>query len=247
MNRECRIAGGSDLGRGWIPVGVIRPSNAIANAFNAGFHLIAHRARPLPVGSSERVTWQVRRRDDPAEKRAAPLELFYDLVFVFALSQVSHLLLTQLTWAGAGRATLILLAVWWSWNYTTWATNELDPETNRVRILLIALMLASLLMAIAAPDAFGSKGLLFAGAYVSIQVGRHVFLTFGVAAKGTLERERAGRILIWFIAAGVFWIIGGLMNDVARVGLWLVALALDYGAPLVLFRLPGLPRPAGEA
>ncbi|PTR19510.1 low temperature requirement protein LtrA [Rhodococcus sp. OK519] len=186
------------------------------------------------------------RRGDPEGKRAAPLELFYDLVFVFALSQVSHLLLEHLTMASAGRAVMILLAVWWSWNYTTWATNELDPETNAVRILLIALMLASLLMAIAAPEAFGSKGLLFAGAYVSIQVGRHLFLTFVVAAKGTIERERAGRILIWLTVAGVFWIAGGVASDVARVGLWIVALALDYSAPLFYFRVPGRPRLAGE-
>lgn len=184
-------------------------------------------------------------RGDSEEKRAAPLELFYDLVFVFAISQVSHLLLEHLTWAGAGRAVLILLAIWWSWNYTTWATNELDPETNAVRILLIALMLASLLMAIAAPEAFGSKGLLFAAAYVSIQVGRHLFLTFVVAAKGTIERERAGRILIWLTVAGMFWIAGGFASDEARVGVWIVALALDYCAPLFYFRVPGRPRLAG--
>ncbi|QCQ91151.1 low temperature requirement protein A [Rhodococcus sp. SGAir0479] len=186
------------------------------------------------------------RRGDPEGKRAAPLELFYDLVFVFAISQVSHLLLEHLTVAGAGRAVMILLAVWWSWNYTTWATNELDSETDAVRVLLIALMLASLLMAIAAPEAFGSKGLLFAGAYVSIQVGRHLFLTFVVAAKGTIERERAGRILIWLSVAGVFWIAGGIADDAARVGLWTVALALDYSAPLFFFRVPGRPRLAGE-
>ncbi|PVX59631.1 low temperature requirement protein A [Rhodococcus globerulus] len=192
------------------------------------------------------MTRQAQRRDNPESKRAAPLELFYDLVFVFAISQVSHLLLEHLTLAGAGRAVMILLAVWWSWNYTTWATNELDPETNAVRILLIALMLASLIMAIAAPEAFGDKGLLFAGAYVSIQVGRHLFLTFVVAEKGTLERERAGRILTWLIAAGVFWIAGALTTDVARVGLWIIALALDFSAPLVFFRVPGRPRLAGE-
>lgn len=196
------------------------------------------------------MTRPVRLRDNSGGnsegKRAAPLELFYDLVFVFAISQVSHLLLQDLTLAGAGRAAMILLAVWWSWNYTTWATNELDPDTNTVRLLLIALMLASLLMAVAAPEAFGDKGLLFAGAYVSIQVGRHLFLTFVVAAKSTPERERAGRILTWLIAAGVFWIAGALTSDAARVGLWTVALALDFAAPLVFFRIPGRPRLAGE-
>src|SRR5437762_3311661 len=102
------------------------------------------------------------------EQRTTTVELFYDLVFVFAVTQVSHLLLDNLTWEGAGRAALVLLVVWWSWNYTTWVTNELDPESTVVRLLLIALMLASLLMAIAIPDAFGERAALFAGSYVAI-------------------------------------------------------------------------------
>lgn len=142
------------------------------------------------------------RRQTGVEQRATTLELFYDLVFVFAVTQVSHLLLAHLTWEGAGQSALILLVVWWSWNYTTWVTNELDPESAIVRLLLIALMLASLLMAIAIPDAFGDKALLFAGSYVAIQVGRHSFLTWVAAGPGTLERRRAGRILVWFVAAG---------------------------------------------
>nr|WP_257793739.1 low temperature requirement protein A [Microbacterium sp. JZ31] len=188
-----------------------------------------------------------RRGDDAGAQRAATLELFYDLVFVFAVTQVSHLLLGHLTWAGAGQAAIVLLAVWWSWNYTTWATNELDPETDSVRLLLIALMLGSLLMAIAVPHAFGERGLLFATAYLAIQVGRHTFLTFVAADRGSIEREQAGRILAWFLAAGVFWIAGGLAEGASRAGLWLLALALDYIAPRILFPLPGRPRlPAGS-
>src|SRR5439155_4965628 len=97
---------------------------------------------------------------------------------VFAVTQVSHLLLSDLSWRGAGQAVVALLVVWWAWNYTTWVTNELDPDSPVVRGLLIALMLASLLMAIAVPEAFGARALLFAGSYVAIQVGRHTFLTF---------------------------------------------------------------------
>lgn len=185
---------------------------------------------------------RLRRSGDTEDQRAATLELFYDLVFVFTITQVSHLLLDHLTWAGAGQAAIVLLAVWWSWNYTTWATNELNPETNPVRLLLIALMLGSLLMAIAVPHAFDERGLLFAVAYLAIQVGRHAFLTFVAAERGSVEREQAGRILVWFLIAGVFWIAGGLAESGWRVGLWLVALALDYVAPRILFPLPGRPR-----
>ena len=170
------------------------------------------------------------------------LELFYDLVFVFAVTQVSHLLLAHLTWQGVGEAALALLVVWWSWNYTTWVTNELDPDATAVRLLLIGLMLASLVMAVAIPQAFGAHGLLFAGAYVVIQVGRHTFLTFVSARPGTIERTRAGEILTWFVAAGVFWLAGGIAGGVARTVLWLVALAVDYAGPVFLYRVPGRPR-----
>jgi low temperature requirement protein LtrA len=181
-----------------------------------------------------------RRRGE--EQRATTLELFYDLVFVFAITQISHLLLERLSWAGVGQSLVVLLAVWWSWNYTTWVTNELDPESIVVRLLLLGLMLASLVMAIAIPDAFGDRALLFAGAYVAIQVGRHAFLTFVAADPGTIERTRAGRILIWFAAAGILWLAGGIADGAARTLLWIAALAVDYGAPLAVFWVPGLAR-----
>jgi low temperature requirement protein LtrA len=178
---------------------------------------------------------------------ATYLELFFDLVFVFAITQVSHLILDhEVSWEYAGQAGLCLLVVWWAWNYTTWVTNELDPDSVAVRVLLIGLMLASLLMAIAIPEAFGDKALLFAGSYVAIQVGRHAFLTFAASERGSMERERAGRIMTWFVVAGAFWIAGGVADGVTRTALWLVALALDYGAPLALYWVPGQPRLAGE-
>jgi low temperature requirement protein LtrA len=188
-----------------------------------------------------------RRSQIGGEQRATSLELFYDLVFVFAVTQVSHLLLDHLTWTGAGQSALVLLVVWWAWNYTTWVTNELDPESTAVRALLIAIMLASLVLAIAIPEAFGSRAGLFAGAYVAIQVGRHLFLTFVASGSGTRERERAERILIWFAGAGVLWIAGAFADGTARTVLWVAALCVDYVAPLVTYRVPGMPRITSEA
>src|SRR5262245_18164230 len=185
-----------------------------------------------------------RRRGE--EQRATTLELFYDLVFVFAVTQVSHLLLDDLSWQGAGEAALVLLVVWWGWNYTTWVTNELDPDSPVVRLLLLGIMLATLVMAVAIPDAFGSKGLLCAAAYVTIAVGRHAFLTFASARRGTIERERAADILIWLSAAGAFWMGGALVEDEARTTVWLVALAIDYLGPVFLYRVPGRPQLAPE-
>ncbi len=175
------------------------------------------------------------------EQHASNLELFYDLVFVLAVTQVSHLLLDDLSWRGAARSLLVLLVVWWAWNYTTWVTNMLDPDSVVVRLLVLAIMFASLVMAVAIPAAFGSRALLFVGAYVAIQVGRHTFLTFVVAGRGSPEREPAARILTWFVASGVFWLAGGLASGPARIALWLVALAIDYVAPLVLYWVPGRP------
>src|SRR3954453_17807353 len=144
------------------------------------------------------------RRTADGDQRATSLELFYDLVFVFAVTQVSHHLLGDLTWRGAGQSALLLLVVWWSWNYTTWVTNELDPESPVVRLLMIGLMLASLLMAAAIPAAFGGVAGLFVASYLAIQIGRHLFLTYVAADRDTIERTRAARILLGCVVAGVF-------------------------------------------
>jgi low temperature requirement protein LtrA len=179
-----------------------------------------------------------RPRSADGHERASTLELFYDLVFVFAVTQVSHFLLDHPDWSHAGQAAVILMAVWWSWNYTTWATNELDTSAIPVRGMVVAVMLGSLLMSIAIPEAWGERALLFAGSYVAIQVGRHAFLTFVAGTRGSRERLRASRILTWFVFSGVFWIAGALAEGDARTVLWLIALGIDYVAPLLVYRVP---------
>jgi low temperature requirement protein LtrA len=179
------------------------------------------------------------RHDEGTETQGVTmLELFYDLVLVLAVTQISHFLLEHLSWEGAGQSLLCLLVVWWSWNFTTWATNELDTESTQVRLLLIALMLATLLMAVAIPQAFGDRALLFVGSYVAIQIGRALFLTYVAADAGTIERRRAAHILAWFSTAAVFWLAGGFADGSTRTVLWLIALTIDYGGPLVTFRVP---------
>jgi low temperature requirement protein LtrA len=170
-------------------------------------------------------------------QETAPLELFYDLVFVFAVTQVADLLLDDLSWAGAGDALLALLVVWWAWNYTTWVTSEVDPDPTPVRLLLLAMMLASLAMAVAVPEAFGRHGLLFAGSYIAIKIGRLAFLAFDMP--GVSRRPgRLRRLLLWFVASGVFWIAGGVADGSARKGLWILALAIDLTGPLVMYWVP---------
>ena len=102
-------------------------------------------------------------------------------------------------------------------------------------------MLLTLVLAIAIPDAFGGRALLFAGSYVMIQLSRHLFLTFVAASKGTIERERAGRILFWFVVAGVFWIAGRSRRTRRGPRSGSLALGIDLTAPLHLYSIPGRP------
>ncbi len=103
------------------------------------------------------------------------IELFFDLVFVFAVTQLSHLLLEHLSWHGVFQTALLLLAMWTSWIYTAWVTNWLDPHRRPVRLMLIVLMLIGLMMSTALPEAFGDRGLVFAGLFVLSQIGRTLF------------------------------------------------------------------------
>ena len=186
---------------------------------------------------------------DGGEQRVTPFELFFDLVYVFAVTQLSHRLLEHLTVGGALETLFLLLAVWWAWVYTTWVTNWFDPDRLPVRLMLVAVMLASLVMSVAIPDAFGERGLMFALAYVAIQVGRTVFVV--IALNKSLGRSdplsrNFQRIFFWLLASGVLWIIGALLEGEARYVLWALALAVEYAGPVVGFYTPGLGRSTTE-
>src|SRR5918992_3478210 len=189
------------------------------------------------------------RTRDGEEQRVTPLELFFDLVYVFAITQLSHRLLDHLTIRGALEALLLLSVVWSAWIYTTWVTNWFDPDRLPVRLMLVAVMLASLLMSVAIPDAFGERGLMFALAYVAIQVGRTAFVVIALdkslARSDPLSRNFQ-RIFFWLLASGVLWIIGGLLEGEARYVLWALALAVEYAGPVVGFYTPGLSRSTTE-
>jgi low temperature requirement protein LtrA len=175
------------------------------------------------------------------EQRATTLELFFDLVFVFAITQLSHALLDHLTITGAAQTLFLLLVVWWAWVYTTWMCNWLDPETAGVRVVLLFGMLASLLMAIAIPEAFGDRALLFAASYAALQVVRNAFVVWACPAGSRLRLNFVG-ILTWSVAVGVLMIAGALGPEPWQVALWLAALALDYCGPAARYWVPGVPR-----
>jgi low temperature requirement protein LtrA len=176
------------------------------------------------------------RQDD--EQRATSLELFFDLVFVFAVTQLSHYLLVHYTWKGALQAGVLLLVVWWAWIYTTWMANWFDPDVVPVRLVLVAVMLGSLLMSAAVPTAFTEHGLLFACSYVGLQLVRNAF-TVIVAEPGVWRRSFT-RILAWSALVAPLWVAGGLADGDVRLAIWMVALAIDYLGPFVRYWTPGL-------
>lgn len=133
---------------------------------------------------------------------------------------------------------MLFLSVWWVWIYTTWVLNMLDPETM-VRLMLFAMMIAGLFLSMALPDAFGHRGLIFAAAYVAMQVGRSLFMLVILWAQA-VRRATYLRILTYFLLAAVFWIWGGLVEDHnLRLILWVTALAIEFLGPVVSFYLPG--------
>jgi low temperature requirement protein LtrA len=170
--------------------------------------------------------------------RVTYAELFFDLVFVFAVTQISHTLLGRLTPLGLAQTTLLFLAVWWVWVYTSWITNWLNPELTPVRILLFALMLGGLVLSTSIPQAFESRGLWFAVAYAAMQVGKTVFLWLSTPRSRTLARMNAIRITAWLSASAMFWIAGGFAEGQMRLALWVLALAIEYISPAVRFWIP---------
>jgi low temperature requirement protein LtrA len=177
------------------------------------------------------------------EQRATFLELFFDLVFVFAVTQLSHYLLRHLTVTGAAQTLLLLLVVWWGWIYTTWMTNWFDPDSVPVRVTLLTGMLASLVMAIAIPDAFGSRALAFAIGYVGLQVLRNLFIVVATKPQSPLHVSFR-RMLAWSSWTGAIWIAGALVGGQARTVIWIAALVADYAGPFAGYWTPGLGRTA---
>lgn len=183
----------------------------------------------------------LRTRGGHEHSKVTFIELFFDLVFVFAITQLSHSLMEHFTPVGAVQTLLLMLAVWWVWIYTSWVTNWLDPEKLPVRFLLLGIMLAGLVMSASLPMAFESRGIAFATAYVVIQVGRTIFFLWAVKGRPGMVRNFQ-RILTWLVLAGIFWIAGAFAHGPGRLALWAIALGLDYISPSLGFWVPGLGR-----
>ncbi len=179
-------------------------------------------------------------RDRSGSQRVTNIELFFDLVYVYAVTQLSHYLLGHPSVAGALQAGLLLVMVWQVWSYTTWVTNWLDPQQMAVRLLLVVLMLISLAMSASLPRAFENLGLWVGGAYAAQQIGRTVFMV--IALRGHPLQANFQRILVWCIVSGALALGGGFAHGLARELLWLGAVSVDLAGGLVGFATPWLGR-----
>jgi low temperature requirement protein LtrA len=163
-------------------------------------------------------------------ERVTPLELFFDLVFVLALTQCTTLMARTPTWVGLLKGVLVLGMLWWAWTGYAWLTSVVDPEEGSVRLVIFAAMVAMLVAALCVPGAFGSEALLFACAYAVVR-GAHIAL-FTIASRGdpALRHSVAGLAYSTAIGAGLLF-VAAFTGAALQLGLWGLALVLDMGGP----------------
>ena len=180
---------------------------------------------------------------DGTEQPTTAVELLFDLVYVIAVTQLSHLVIDHhISCASVAQAAFLLLVVWWAWIYTTWMVNWFDPGSIAVRLVLVLAGLASLLLSAALPRAFGDHALLFAAAYVSLQVGRNVA---GVLLLDRSHQLRLSliRITVWSLLSGLLWILGALrLGGGTHLAWWGPALGVDLIAPFLGYWTPRIGR-----
>jgi low temperature requirement protein LtrA len=166
------------------------------------------------------------------EQRVTPLELFFDLVFVYALTQVTLGMSDDPTWPGVGRGLLVLAALWWAWAGYAWLTNALEPEEGSVRAGMFAAMAAMLVVALAVPGAFDDDAVLFGLAYLAVRLLQLVLFVIA----GKRDRDLLERVVRWLPAATlapVFILVAGFLDGSAQTALWILALAVDYVGALI--------------
>jgi len=168
---------------------------------------------------------------EAGEKRVAPLELFFDLVFVFALTQVTQLMADDASWTGLGHGMLVLAALWWAWGAYAWLTNYIAAEEDRERLLMFAVMGAFLVAALATPNAFGNDALVFAAAY-AVARWLHIFI-FAEANDDVDAADAIRRLARTALPAPALLIVAAFLDGSAQALVWIVALSLDFAGPFV--------------
>ena len=173
-----------------------------------------------------------RERELGDEHRVTPLELFFDLAFVFAFTQVTSLLVDDPTWGGLLRGMLVLAALWWAWSGYAWLTSTLDVDEGGVRLAMLASMGAMLFVALAVPGAFGDDAVLFGVVYLLVRV-LHLVLYAIVSRDDPDLRTALLRIVPTELLGASLLVLAGFLEGDTRIGVWMVALAIDYVGPAV--------------
>ena len=166
------------------------------------------------------------------DERVTPLELFFDLVFVLALTQCTALMTATTTWGGLLKGLLALAVLWWSWVGYAWLTSVVDPEEGAVRLAMFAAMAAFLVAALSVPGAFGSDALLFACAYAAVRAAHIVLFLLASRDEAALRHSVVGLAASTAIGVGLL-VLAAFASGALRIGLWGLALLLDMGGPFL--------------
>jgi low temperature requirement protein LtrA len=181
---------------------------------------------------------------EQTEKRVEPLELFFDLVFVFAVTQVTALMSHKPTWEGLGQGMLVLIALWWAWGAYAWLTNYIAADEGVERLLMFAVMGAMLIAALAVPHAFDDDALIFGLAYAAAR-WLHIFIWAEANDDATVGHAIV-RLGVTALPGTSLLVIAGLVDDgTLRAALWIVGLSIDYAGPYV-FGVSGFRVSAGH-
>ncbi len=172
-------------------------------------------------------------RELTGEHEVTPLELFFDLVFVFAMTQVTSRLADDPNWAGVLRGMLVLAALWWAWAVYAWLTSAMDVDEGAVRLVMLAAMGAIFGVALAVPGAFGDDAILFGVAYLLVRV-LHVVLSLVVARDDPDRLSAIIRFAPTTVLAASLLVLAGFLEGNARIAVWMLALAIDYLGPTVI-------------
>ncbi len=181
----------------------------------------------------------------PGQPQVAFLELFFDLVFVFALFRLSQDLLTHLSWTGALQTLVLLLPVLYFWFSAARFTGLFDPRHPLIQLLIMSIMFGTLVVAAATPEAFGRKGLFFAGVYVTLRFGALAAVI--LVLRDQEAQLHAARILFWAGISAVPWIAGAFLHGWARAALWIPAAVVEYAGISIGYPTPRLGRSMGRA
>jgi low temperature requirement protein LtrA len=170
----------------------------------------------------------------PVEERVAPLELFFDLVFVLSFTQVTVALADDPSWAGLGEGMLIMAAVWWAWAAYAWLTNTIDTNENLNRVAVFSAMGAMLIVSLSIPEAFGDRGILFGCAYFFVRAMHLVLYMRNTRREGdTYNLEAIGRLAPGLLLGSALLIVAGLLDGGARTSVWIIAILVDWSTPLL--------------